>query len=139
MLRHYLKRTLFMMYSDHHALKWLVNLKEGTGSLARRRLRLAEFDYEISYIKGIRNKNSDVLSKRPTLAGTQVELDDEIPCYYCEEGCDSGSSDSKIIYLDLFKPAQAQGHPILPIMVALSVTRLRTRVTTAHAERYSRL
>lgn len=43
-LRPYLERTRFTINSDHHALKWLMNIKEATGRLARWRLRLAEFD-----------------------------------------------------------------------------------------------
>lgn len=62
-----------------------MNIKEASGRLARSRMRHAEFDYEIAYIKGIKNSHGDALSRLPTSGGTGVPIDEEGPCYYLEK------------------------------------------------------
>lgn len=95
-LRPYLERTRFTINYDYPALKWLMNIKEASGRLARWRLRLAEFDYEVSYIKGIKNSHGDARSRLPTTGGTQTRIDDEIPCYYVEPHSDEEADKSPL-------------------------------------------
>ncbi|UYV77415.1 hypothetical protein LAZ67_15000946 [Cordylochernes scorpioides] len=52
--RVYLLGTRFVIYSDHHALKWLKTVKDPTGRLFRWSLRLSAYDYEVKYLKGSR-------------------------------------------------------------------------------------
>jgi hypothetical protein len=46
-LRPYLEGTEFTVRTDHHALKWVMNLSDAQGLLARWRLRLAEFTFKV--------------------------------------------------------------------------------------------
>ena len=83
-LRPYLERTRFMVYTDHEALKWLLNLSdtEAHGRLARWRLRLAEFDFEVAYKKGAKNTIADALSRLETEGETpSLRPEDDLPCF----------------------------------------------------------
>lgn len=46
-LRHYLQFKTFVVYTDRHSLKWLVNITEPSSRLTRWRTRLAEFYFEV--------------------------------------------------------------------------------------------
>ena len=61
--RPYLEGYSFKVITDHMALKWLHNLKNPTGRLARWALELLEFDYEVVYRKGSSNLVPDALSR----------------------------------------------------------------------------
>ena len=59
--RPYLEGYTFKVLTDHVALKWLHNLKNPTGQLAKWALQLLEYDYEIVYRKGSLNYAPDAL------------------------------------------------------------------------------
>ena len=61
--RPYLFGRRFKIVTDHKPLTWLFNLKEPNSKLVRWRLKLEEYDYEISYKKGTLNSNADALSR----------------------------------------------------------------------------
>ena len=61
--RPYLEGYTFKVITDHIALKWLHNLKNPTGRLARWALELLEYDYEIIYRKSSINYAPDALSR----------------------------------------------------------------------------
>jgi hypothetical protein len=46
-LRPYLEGTNFTVRTDHHALRWVMNLSDAQGRLARWRLRLAKFTFTV--------------------------------------------------------------------------------------------
>jgi len=50
---------------DHQSLKWLQSVKDVTSRLARWRLKLAEYEYEVVYKAGKINANADALSRKP--------------------------------------------------------------------------
>lgn len=54
--------TRFCVITDCAALKWLNNLREPTGRLARWSLRLSQFDFEIRHRPGKQNVVPDALS-----------------------------------------------------------------------------
>ena len=85
-LRLYLERKHFRLYTDHQALKWILSGSDaGSGRLARWRLRLLEFDFTIEYKKGAKNTIADAISRLPTFGETQVAPDVDIPCYFITE------------------------------------------------------
>lgn len=62
-LRPYLYGNKFIVYSDHKPLLYLYNLKNPTSRLARLRLDLEEYDFEIHHIRGTDNVVADALSR----------------------------------------------------------------------------
>lgn len=61
--RGYIEGTRFCVITDCAALKWLNNLREPTGRLARWSLRLSQFDFEIRHRPGKQNVVPDALSR----------------------------------------------------------------------------
>ncbi|CAB0036822.1 unnamed protein product [Trichogramma brassicae] len=61
--RPYVEGYHFKVISDHSSLKWLYNLKNPTGRLARWALELQQYDYEILHRKESQNVVADALSR----------------------------------------------------------------------------
>ena len=61
--RPYLYGRKFKLVTDHRPLTWLFSIKDPGSRLARWRLKLEEYDYEIQYKPGKINKNADALSR----------------------------------------------------------------------------
>jgi hypothetical protein len=51
------------MVPDHQALRWVMNLSDAQGRLARWRLRLAEFDFQVEYRPGSLNHGADTIAR----------------------------------------------------------------------------
>ena len=79
-LRPYLERSRFTIRTDHDALKWLLNLRDPRGRLARWGLRLQEFDFDIQYRPGSSHALADGPSRLSTAGLDKSHLNDEIPC-----------------------------------------------------------
>lgn len=60
-LRSYLEGTRFTVRTDYEALKWILILAEGTGTLARWGLRLFEMNFDIVPCAEINNQAADAL------------------------------------------------------------------------------
>ncbi len=71
--RPYLYGRKFIILSDHRALSWLFNLKDPLSKLARWRIFLEEYDYEIKYKPGVQNSNVDALSRMYTITEIKNE------------------------------------------------------------------
>ena len=69
-----------------------MNLADAQGRLARWRLRLLEFDFEVAYYPGKDHHAADTLSRLPPplLFAPEVPLDTEIPCFNVEDDSDPG-------------------------------------------------
>ena len=61
--RQYLEGTEFKVVTDHSCLKWLLNLKNPSGRLARWILRLQPYRFSVEYRKGKFNCVADALSR----------------------------------------------------------------------------
>ena len=80
-LRSYLEGAKFLVRTDHNALRWMMTLNEPNGRLMIWRLRLMEFDYEITYRPGRVHQVPDALSRieQEGPEASDQEVDDEIP------------------------------------------------------------
>jgi len=61
--RPYLYGRKFIILTDHRPLSWLFNLKDPLSKLARWRIELEQYNYEIKYKPGVQNSNVDALSR----------------------------------------------------------------------------
>lgn len=62
LLRAYLEKTKFVARTDHLGCKWLLNLSDATGELARWMLLLSEFNLKVVHSTRIIHQAVDVLS-----------------------------------------------------------------------------
>jgi hypothetical protein len=71
--------------TGHHSLRWVLNLSDAQGRLARWRLRLFQFDFEVQYSPGKQHHAADTLSRLkpsdPKVASPTDPVDTEIPCF----------------------------------------------------------
>lgn len=63
--RQYVEGFTFEIITDHSALIWLLRQQNLTGRLARWAMKLQQFDFEITHIKGKNNVVPDALSRFP--------------------------------------------------------------------------
>uniref|UniRef100_A0ABD2WS82 RNA-directed DNA polymerase n=1 Tax=Trichogramma kaykai TaxID=54128 RepID=A0ABD2WS82_9HYME len=85
--RPYVEGYHFKVISDHSSLKWLHNLKNPTGRLARWALELQQYDYEILHRKGSQNVVADALSRlheedEESCEIASLSIDDEKDAWY---------------------------------------------------------
>lgn len=73
--RSYLEGAKFTVYTDHHSLIWLANLKDPRGRLARWAVRLQAFNFELKHRKGKDNAVADLLSRTATKEAQEEEID----------------------------------------------------------------
>lgn len=62
-LRPYLQGTKFTVVTDHYSLKWLFNIKDPAGRIARWALRLQQFDFDVVHRPGKDHLVPDTLSR----------------------------------------------------------------------------
>jgi RNase H-like domain found in reverse transcriptase len=80
-LRPYLERTEFTVLTDHHALRWVMNLFDALERLARWRLQLAEFIFTEKYHPGAAHCAADAMSRLPHQPVPRDPTEDDIPVY----------------------------------------------------------
>ena len=81
LLRPYLEGQRFTVRTDHDSLRWVLNLADAKGRLARWRLRLSEFDFDVEHRAGIKHQAADALSRMTTTGLDTTPLGDDIPCF----------------------------------------------------------
>lgn len=62
-----------------------MNINDRSGRLIRWSLPLSEHDFEVRYKKVKANTQADAFSRLETSGGTVVEIEEDIPCFLCEE------------------------------------------------------
>ncbi|XP_019225505.1 PREDICTED: uncharacterized protein LOC109207079 [Nicotiana attenuata] len=62
--RHYLQGSYFIIKTDHHSLKYLLEQRVTTALQQKGLTKLLGLDYEIQYKRGAENKVADALSRR---------------------------------------------------------------------------
>lgn len=86
--RPYIEGTRFTVVTDHFALKWLNDLKDPCGRLARWSVRLQQYDFDVIHRKGKENVVPDALSRSVPvleLLGAQTDpLADVVDPWYCK-------------------------------------------------------
>jgi hypothetical protein len=78
-LRPYLEGIEFTVRTDYHALRWVMNISDEHGRLARWRLRLSKFTFKVEYHPGASHHAADALSRLPHQAIPPEPIEEEIP------------------------------------------------------------
>ena len=76
--RHYLYGHKCLIFTDHEALKSLLNTPHPSGKLARWGLILQDMELEIKYRSGKKNSNADALSRYPVSTPTKPLQDTSV-------------------------------------------------------------
>ncbi|CDF38306.1 unnamed protein product [Chondrus crispus] len=95
-LRPYLYGSAFNLRTDHEAVRWVLNLADSSGRLARWRLRLAEYNYEVQYRPGVKHQLADGVSRLRTDGGDTTPVDDEVSCFVVQSQEGSASLLGKV-------------------------------------------
>ena len=66
--RAYIYGTHFKVVTDHSSLRWLLNLKDPDGRLARWAIKFQAYNFEIEHRPGSKHINADSLSRLPVVA-----------------------------------------------------------------------
>ena len=114
LLRPYLEHARFTVRTDHSPLKWLLNLKDCSGRLARWRLRLLPFHYDVVHKAGLKHQAPDALSRLPTAGMDNSPIDDDLPDWQPESTADAlAVADNPTTTLMLVGDSDPNGEPEL--------------------------
>lgn len=83
-LRPYIEGTHFTVITDHYCLKWLNNIKDPVGRIARWAIRLQQYDFEILHRKGKDNVVPDALSRSVPIVDAVTDV---FPVEFTTEDC----------------------------------------------------
>jgi RNase H-like domain found in reverse transcriptase len=85
-LRSYLEGKRFIIRTDHLDLRWVLNLADAQGRLARWRIRIQKFDYKVQYLPGRSHHRAYMMSRLqstdPSLCDPDSPVDTDIPCCF---------------------------------------------------------
>ena len=96
-LRPYLEGVYFTVRTDHDLLRWILNLINSISRLARWRMLLSEFGYEVEYIPGPVNSVLDAMSRRLTPVEEQTLLDTDVPVFDVYQAYTSSCTHARIL------------------------------------------
>lgn len=78
LLRLHLEVTKRNIRTDHHAMRWILNLTDATGKHARWCLRLMEFDHKVNHKAGVQRQAADALTGFRTNETDNQDFDDKV-------------------------------------------------------------
>lgn len=84
--RPYIEGTRFTVVTDHYCLKWLNNIQDPVGRIARWAVRMQQYDFDIVHRKGKDHIVPDVLSRAVPVVGS-LELDEPSGDKWYDEMC----------------------------------------------------
>ena len=76
--RCYLYRRNITVYTDHRALKWLLNLQDPSSRLTRWAVKLSEYDYTVEHRPGTQMLHADALSRSVNAVEKDLVLSREV-------------------------------------------------------------
>ena len=76
--RCYLYGRKFTVYTDHRALKWLLNLQDPSSRLTRWALKQSEYDFQVEHRSNTRMRHADALSRCVGIVNQEVALTRDI-------------------------------------------------------------
>lgn len=77
--------TGITLRTDQHVLEWILSLADSLVPVARWRLRLSEYDYEIEYQLGTTKKGADGLGRLRRSEEEQELVNDEVSCFVTKD------------------------------------------------------
>jgi hypothetical protein len=75
--RCYIYGRKFTVYTDHRALRWLLNLQDPSSRLTRWAMKLSEYDFTVEHRSGTQMRHADALSRSIGRVETSVVLSKE--------------------------------------------------------------
>lgn len=75
----YLEENWFTIHTDLDCQKWMLDLADARGRLARRRRRLSDFEFDVVHRVGIKHQAADVLPRMPTDSADTTPTEEDIP------------------------------------------------------------
>ena len=130
----YLYGSTFNLRTDHEALRWVLNLADRSGRLARWRLRLAEYDYDLQYRPGVKHQLADGVSRLRTDEGETAAVDDEVPCFVVQVS--RQEPDVGPVDIDWALPTERSIKNARERPQALAVTPERTDISSLSVEEF---
>jgi hypothetical protein len=76
--RCYLYGRNFTVYTDHRALKWLLNFQDPSSRLTRWPVKLSEYDYTVKHRPGTQMRHADALSRSVNAVENDLVLSREV-------------------------------------------------------------
>ena len=129
----YLEGYKFTVVTDHSALRWLCNLKEPTGRLARWALQLQQWDFDIVHRRWTLHQVPDALSRAQEPDEVEIagfgEIED--PCYF-EDVTRSGEVSSEISAVES-RGGPTVSTPIRPVAGPRGASRREVKIGRASA------
>ena len=130
--RCYLYGRRFTVYTDHRALRWLLNLQDPSSRLTRWAVKLSEYDYVVEHRPGTKMCHADALSRNINRIEQDLDLSREVIierqrtdelCQEYQECADFFKDEEDILYYQELK-----GQP----RIVIPKTLIQTVLTLYH-------
>jgi hypothetical protein len=129
----------FKVYTDHRALKWLLNLKDPSSRLTQWSIELADYDFVVEHCANSRMRHADALSRCiKTVTGQYLltreivkeEQDQDPMCQAYKTREEFWSDDTQLLY---YKEEGDHLWVVIPKSLVKTVLKMLSRVTVYSA------